>query len=438
MRFRTCLLYLAIGAIFLVTSSSDLTAQTSRHKIAWCWQHGAVNTPAMQVCSGLFVDTPTFNSCMNYGPCFEEGPIQVAVASRVPFCGAVGFIFCPAPSPCGFSNTIACPFQCGARGFPPCAQPQPCGTSTTLPCQPNAAQLQQIRTGYGEFMPTLQFAVPQTTRPGGPGGGIRFAAPPLPDESQLRACIQESGNNSAEFYQCVVERALPDDYKIARQCLARNQNDGGRALLCSTRRQDLLSTYDRFRQVQACAKKGQDNWDVAGCVGQQVLGSNEQYYLSCVTRNRGDLKTAAVCAIAKDLTPEQQIALSCAISTGGQPHAFAVCTGGQLLSREIDKCWNNGIGTQKGCFGPNNEYVKFINNIDREARNLMGQNSEAYKAWKLWQDNVLTPGPNHEVIRFLNNGISDVRNGPGPNNEFVKFGNSVGGAVKSVGKIFGF
>jgi hypothetical protein len=270
-------------------------------------------------------------------------------------------------------------------------------------------------------------------------GGISFARPPLPNEVQLRQCLQENRNsNSANFYECVIRRALPDEYRITASCFAQNRNDNGRALLCSTQRQDLVNTYDRFRKVQDCANKSQNNWDIAGCVGQQVLGQNEQYYLSCVTRNRGDYKAAAVCAIAKDLNPEQQIALSCAISTGGQPVAFATCTGGQLLARELDKCWNGGIATSDGCFGPNNEYVKLINNIDNEARRIMGQNSEAYKAWKLWQNNVLTPGPNHEVVKFLNNGIRDIREGPGPNNEIVKLGNSVGGAIQSVGKVLGF
>jgi hypothetical protein len=427
----------AVVAVLIVVPTTTF-AQSSRQKISWCWQHGAVNTPAMQLCSGLFVDTPTFNSCMNNGPCFEDGPFQASVGDRAPFCGAIGHVFCPAPSPCGFLNTIACPYQCGAMGFPPCAQPQPCGMPTTFQCQQDVDQ-PQLPATFDVFTPTLQVGIPQI--PGADlslGSGIHFAAPPLPDEDQLRRCIQQSGGGGQDFYRCVTDQALPDEYRITIECVDNNRSDPGRALVCSSGREDLMDAYDRYKEVQKCSAASRNNWEVANCIGQQVLGPDEQYYLSCVTRNQGDYKTAAVCALAKDLTPEQQIALSCAISTGGQPYAFAACTGGQLLTRELDKCWQNGIGTANGCFGPNNEYVRFINGIDDQARNLMGENSEAYRAWKFWQNNVLTPGPNHEVIRFLNNGISDLRDGPGPNNEIVRFGNALGDAVQSVGSILGF
>jgi hypothetical protein len=144
-----------------------------------------------------------------------------------------------------------------------------------------------------------------------------------------------------------------------------------------------------------------------------------------------------VCAVGKDLTPEQKIALSCAIQSGGVPHVFLVCTSGQLTERELEKCWQNGIATQNGCFGPNNEIVKDLNKIDDEAKNLMGENSVAYQNWKLWKENVLAPGPNGEVVKFLNNEIHDLREGPGENNEIVKFGNAVGGAIQGIGNAFG-
>jgi hypothetical protein len=70
------------------------------------------------------------------------------------------------------------------------------------------------------------------------------------------------------------------------------------------------------------------------------------YYLSCVTQNKGDIKSSAVCALVKDLTPEQQIAISCAMSTGGQPYAFAACVGGQLFASEVSKCWEDGVATE--------------------------------------------------------------------------------------------
>jgi hypothetical protein len=110
-------------------------------------------------------------------------------------------------------------------------------------------------------------------------------------------------------------------------------------MMCSSGNKDLVAKYHRAQQVAKCVDdNGSDTGQVAECVGQQVLGQNERYYLSCVTRNQDDPTAAAVCALTKDLTPEQQIAVSCAIKTGGEPDLYAACAGGQLLERELDKC----------------------------------------------------------------------------------------------------
>lgn len=317
-----------------------------------------------------------------------------------------------------------------------CPPPVPVisGAPPILPIDPNQA-------GFGQISPTISVVLPGQPGASNPGlnTGVQLARPPLPDEQQLRSCYQNTNGREA-FYSCVVESAMPKEYQITKQCIASNQTDSGRALACSTGRNDVVKAYDKFKAVNDCTKKtgGQDNYQVAQCIGDSTLGSNERYYLSCITKNKGDYKTAAVCALAKDLTPEQQIAISCAISTGGQPHAFAVCTGGQLLTRELDKCWQHGIATSDGCFGPNNEYRKFLSNVDAQMKTTLGANSVAYQAYQLWQNNVLAPGPNGEVIKAVNNGLSDVKNGPGENNEIVKAGNALAGGVKSIGKVFGF
>jgi hypothetical protein len=109
-----------------------------------------------------------------------------------------------------------------------------------------------------------------------------------------------------------------------------------------------------------------------------------------------------------------------------------------LTAQEISKCWDHGVATFQGCFGPNNEIRRFIDKIDKEFKNILGENSEAYKVIHALKDNVLAPGPNHEVVKFLNNGLNDIKNGPGPNNEIVKLATGVGGIVGEIGKALGF
>lgn len=260
-----------------------------------------------------------------------------------------------------------------------------------------------------------------------------MADPPLPNEAQLRNCTRTSSDRDG-FYGCVVAKAMPREYRMTKRCLDDNPDDPGLALLCSTGRSDLEDAYGKFKEVEECTETaGSDRYAVAQCIGDTTLDENERYYLGCVTKNQGDLKTAAVCALAKDLNPEQQIALSCAIASAGEPTTFATCTGGQLLERGLDKCLDYGIATNRGCFGSNNEYRRFLSGVDDQMRRTFGTSSVAYQAYQAWQNDVLAPGPNHEVVKALNNGLNDIRNGPGPDNEIVKAGNAVGASSRASG-----
>jgi tetratricopeptide (TPR) repeat protein len=286
--------------------------------------------------------------------------------------------------------------------------------------------------------PQFNFSIP-TNSPSISTRGVHLARPPLPDETRLKQCKTQS-TDSRQFMNCLVDRAMPKEYRITSQCVQNNPSDYGRAFVCSTDNRQLLGAYDKFKQINDCVNKtgSKDASNIARCSGDSSLGDNERYYLSCVTENKGDLKTAAVCALIKDLTPEQQIAISCAISSGGQPQLFAACAGGQLLARELDKCWTNGVATDGGCFGPNNEFRNILRRRAALIRQMFGEDSAVYKAYMLWQDNVLAPGANHEVVKFLNNGLHDVKSGLGPNNEYVKATNAVSGVIQGVGKALDF
>lgn len=293
----------------------------------------------------------------------------------------------------------------------------------------------RVVTSLADLEPTISVVVPGV----GAGTGVNFqlAAPPIPDLSIAAACLQVS-RDEAGFAECLVSDALPPAYRITRACIAANPADRARALLCALGRSDLMREYDRLRSVQGCARRSTNDWDVAECVGNAYFGQSERYYLGCVTSNRGNAASTAVCAIGRNLTPEQQVALACAVSTGPQPHAYAVCTGGQLFEREINKCWSGGILTDNGCFGPNNEYRRFWRGVDDRMRQALGPNSEAYKAFKLLNNNVLSPGANGEVVKAVNVAIKDLRNGAGPNNEFNRLGRELNNGLVSIGKRLGF
>jgi hypothetical protein len=70
------------------------------------------------------------------------------------------------------------------------------------------------------------------------------------------------------------------------------------------------------------------------------------------------MTSMATCAGANmfnlQLNPEQQIAVQCVVSTGGQPYAAAGCIASRLTMRELTKCMTDGFGG-KGCFGDTND-----------------------------------------------------------------------------------
>jgi len=76
--------------------------------------------------------------------------------------------------------------------------------------------------------------------------------------------------------------------------------------------------------------------------------------------------------------------------------------------------------------------------VDEQLKNILGENSDLYKAFRLYKQNVLTPGPNHELVKAFNNALNDVKEGPGPNNEIVKAANALGGAIGGIGNALGF
>ena len=217
--------------------------------------------------------------------------------------------------------------------------PSPAGSR--LPCLVHHLLPQSLQEGYhfatggeqyafNQLSPWLQVRIPPPAMPVQSveelrklnTSGVNFAVPPIPSPENVKRCWQPNVSRD-DFFGCLVENGMPNEYRLSRACLQKYPNDGGAALICTSGRQDLMREYQRLREVKMCVDQGDRSTTyVANCLGKQFLGENERYYLACVTDNDGDLAKAAVCGVAKGLNPEQQIALACAVSTGGQPYAF--------------------------------------------------------------------------------------------------------------------
>lgn len=364
-----------VVAIFCFTFSGKAEAQiTPRQKIQQCFQSGAFDQRLMQMCTGLNVSQSTFASCMSGGPCFGEisGPF-VPPSMGAPFCGVMGTPYCPVPRSCGSAFSIPCPFfippgyppppfitapACGSYGFPPCATPVPCGVYGGLPCPTSPVVPGMWHGALDTFAPgteqqNIYVAVPDNPEAAQQQSGITFAEPAVPDVSKLMQCRSSTSNEQA-FWTCVAEQALPGKYKLLASCVASNSDDPVSAYACSSGDSNLQQSVDRFKQVKSCLEvHGQDSPALAGCLATPYLGAKEKLYAGCLVNNYNpanglNYTGAALCALGPQLTPEQQVALDCAVTTGGNPKLWAVCTGGRLAATELDKCWSNGIATPGG------------------------------------------------------------------------------------------
>jgi hypothetical protein len=263
-------------------------------------------------------------------------------------------------------------------------------------------------------------------------------------------CATTSQGNKTEWARCFGKQALGRGERIYLDCALQGGGNfavsacAGRTFLGSQSQnaylQCAVTASESTRSLASClgplALGERENTilncamqqtNVASCVAQQYLGQDEQHMLKCAVENNYDVGTTAVCAMGPELglNPEMQIALTCAVASGGEPMTFAGCAGGQLGQRELAKCWQNGVGTDQGCYGPNNSIRKFFDGVDSQLRTMLGSNNDLYKVYNAYHKNVLSPGPNHEFVKLVNSGINDLRSGPGKNNEIRKAATAV-------------
>lgn len=157
---------------------------------------------------------------------------------------------------------------------------------------------------------------------------------------RLATCRSSNPNNTLLLAACVAGSALPDDLVRGLECL-------------KTGPATTLS-------VANCALSTQLPPEIAQQVG-------------CITQSRANMAAAGVCVATSNLNlkPNQQLALQCLASTGGEPQSFAICFAGQLTMQEMQNCRGKTFG-EGACFGPSNEIQKLAKAITGKA---IGPNS---------------------------------------------------------------
>lgn len=224
-------------------------------------------------------------------------------------------------------------------------------------------------------------------------------------QRKILDCWDKTGTYSS-FAVCSSQGYLNQDTAAAIDCVAKNANDpwsaktamclangrlseqDARILNCAVSAQGSLVsmgscavtsqlTPEQRRLVDCVATNRGSYTSMAFCAAGSYATPEQRRIADCVVRNRTSYVGMGVCAASNSLTSEQQAFVQCAMTSGGQPYVFAGCVGTQLTLNELEKCFTQGIGGS-GCFGNNNEAVKFVRNA--------------------WKDVTQGPGPSNDLV----------------------------------------
>ena len=249
-----------------------------------------------------------------------------------------------------------------------------------------------------------------------------YAPPLLVSAAETSNCLDESDGDKDAFAICMVHHMGDEKTQGLFDCSA-NQEDTSGLAICTlgvlggdkekAAAQKLLQCHDDYgddyTSYPLCLA-GQSGGEVGramGCLKSQTTTDDG-------SSDGPSITGFAVCygGSLLHMNTETQVAVECAATSGGVPVAFAVCAGGRLSLMEINKCFDDGVGKDGGCFGENNTFVKAIRDLGNGLQ--------------------LKFGPTNDAVIALNTIENDFVHGPGENNDIVKTGRQLAGALNNL------
>ncbi|VVE68803.1 hypothetical protein PCA31118_03044 [Pandoraea captiosa] len=276
--------------------------------------------------------------------------------------------------------------------------------------------------------PTGLIAVPV----GVANNSLGFSPPGIATPADAQRCMSTTQNRE-QFVACMIPQMLSPTQKDAYACAM--QNRGNNLLLSTCLANTVLGGNERKALQQATACYQQYGGDVSKyplCMATQNFDPKTAATIDCVSQHSktGQLSawTAAGCAAGTqfNMNAEATVAVQCAMSTGGEPQAFAACTAGQLTMNELDKCFTVGVGGN-GCFGDNNTIVQGLRSLGVSVQNVLGPNSFPVQAWNNMVGDIKNgPGANNEIVKAVRTINHDLTHGLGKNNDLRKVASRLG------------
>lgn len=295
----------------------------------------------------------------------------------------------------------------------------------------NLAALDCLKAAGNDGVAQLKCVVPDNTPQAKALDMARCAVSADQDLDKLSACAGGDAAKLNQAYDCVGRQAtmmdaalnctdgVNSEFVAALKCAKAGPNANGyleclpnlgereKAALCLSRAttdsQQMECLVDQIplgpkamATVTCLTKSNGDGQAMAACAALNVLPPEVAKAAACASQSTGAI-SFALCATGSGMNAEMRMTAECASSSGGEPISFAGCTAGRLTVAELTKCMSGEIGTDGGCFGPNNTVVKTINNIAKDLTEGLGPGNELVKAF----------GPITEVIKDVGGKITE-------------------------------
>ena len=167
-------------------------------------------------------------------------------------------------------------------------------------------------------------------------------------------CVAEYGSNSrAGLVKCLAAGRLTNDESQILDCALDNRRAS--FTTCAAGRR---FSPDQRRIFNCVTENRRSYLDMGVCAVGSRVSPEQRRIARCIMNNRtGNYIQMGLCVTGSQMTYEQQVFVSCAIQNGVS-WAFVGCFGGQLTAHELEKCIDQGIGGDDGCFGNNDTAVR--------------------------------------------------------------------------------
>lgn len=225
-----------------------------------------------------------------------------------------------------------------------------------------------------------------------------YGLPLIASSQDAQQCaVQHSSGTSPAFRDCMVHAMVGNREGKVYDCAKTYHNSPPELSACVIASLGGANEQKYAQQFISCYQDSNANGDYQSmslCMAGQNMSNDMARLVQCVSKqgSSGNVSvlSAAVCygSDKLNLNTESQIVVQCAVATGGEPQAFAACAGGKLTAMELAKCSTGGIGQPGGCFGPNNDIVKYLKNYGVQLAAIFGPASLIVKDWEAAVDKI--------------------------------------------------